>query len=162
MLEKGARCQISGRDNDMDDSDEQQEDSEESDEDLDHDEIILGNCTDVLISIAKALGDSFVPLFGKLAPKLVKYLGDEHPKSDKIMMIGCLAEIMNSCPASINAYFDHFFKIILQHCTGTDAQMNRNCSYGFGILAQKAPEKFRLHLKQAMDAVQLMHQNSDA
>lgn len=163
LLEKSARCQISGKGNNMDDSDEENpESSEESDEDLDHDEIILGNATDVLISVSKALGDSFLPLFGKIAPKLVKYLGDEHPKSDKIMVIGCLSEIMNNCPSAINSYFDEFFKVIMQHSGGTDGQMNRNCSYSIGILCQKAPEKFKQHLKQAMDAVQLMHTKSDA
>ena len=46
----------------MDDSDEAGEgDESDSDEDLDHDEIILGNATDVIISVSKALGDSFVP-----------------------------------------------------------------------------------------------------
>lgn len=47
----------------MDDSDENAENSEDDDEDLDHDEVILGNATDVLISISKALGDSFLPYF---------------------------------------------------------------------------------------------------
>jgi len=130
----------------MDDSDEEPG-SEEDEEDLDHDEIILGNTTDVLISISKALGDTFLPYFTRVAPKLVKYLGDEHPKSDKIMMIGCIAEIMNNCPSAINTYFDHFFKVIMMHCSTTDGQMNRNCSYGIGILAQKAPEKFKQYLK---------------
>ena len=41
----------------MDDSDDQAEDQSDSDEDLDHDEIILGNATDVIISVSKALGD---------------------------------------------------------------------------------------------------------
>lgn len=120
----------------MGDSDEEEDQGseEDSDEDLDHDEIILGNATDVLISVSKALGDSFLPLFGRIAPKLVKYLGDEHPKSDKIMVIGCLSEIMNNCPSSITSYFDHFFKVIMQHCQTTDGQMNRNCSYSIGIL----------------------------
>lgn len=142
----------------MDDSDEEPgQDSEESDEDLDHDEIILGNSTDVLISVSKAMGDSFLPLFGRVAPKLVKYLGDEHPKSDKIMVIGCISEVMNNCPSAINAYFENFFKVIMAQCTGTDGQMNRNCSYAIGILCQKCPEKFRANIKQAMDAVQMMH-----
>jgi hypothetical protein len=73
-----------------------------------------------LISVSKALGDSFVPYFAKIAPKLVKYLGDEHPKSDKIMMIGCISEIMNNSPQAINTYFDDFFKVVLNHSKTTD------------------------------------------
>lgn len=63
----------------MDDSEEEKSEDEE---DLDHDEIILGNVTDVIMSVAKALGDDFVPYLQRLGPKLYKYLGDDHPKSD--------------------------------------------------------------------------------
>lgn len=47
----------------MDDSEDEEEGSEDE-EDLDHDEIILGNATDVLISVSKVLGDSFLPYLG--------------------------------------------------------------------------------------------------
>lgn len=160
LLDKGARCQEHGHHHHHDDSDEEaneEEDSEEDEEDLDHDEIILGNCTDVLISVAKACGDSFLSLFTKVAPKLVKYLGDEHGKSDKVMIIGCLGEIMNNCPSAITNYFDHFWKVIMQHCTTNDGLMNRNCSYAIGILCQKAPAQFKPVMQQAMAAVQSMH-----
>lgn len=89
--------------------DSEEEKSEEDDEeDLDHDEIILGNSTDVIMSIAKAYGDSFVPYLQRLGPKLYKYLGDDHPKSDKIMVVGCLAETFNVVPGAIGAYLNDF------------------------------------------------------
>jgi len=34
-----------------------EEDEEDDDEDMDHDEIILGNTTDLIIEMARALGD---------------------------------------------------------------------------------------------------------
>ena len=37
--------------------DEDEEEEDEDDEDLDHDEIILGNPTDVISELAHALGD---------------------------------------------------------------------------------------------------------
>lgn len=37
--------------------DDEEDDDEVDDEDLDHDEIILGNTTDVVIEMARALGD---------------------------------------------------------------------------------------------------------
>lgn len=46
LLSKEAKCQIKNA-GEMEDSDEE-EDSDEDDEDMDHDEIILGNSTDVL------------------------------------------------------------------------------------------------------------------
>jgi|LakMenE01Jun11ns_1017448.scaffolds.fasta_scaffold7360268_1 hypothetical protein len=40
--------------------------------------------------------------------------------------------------------------------------MNRNCSYALGILAEKAPEKFKSHVKTACMAVNMMHEASDS
>lgn len=47
---------------DSEDKSQNSEDDEDS-EDMDHDEIILGNTTDVLMAISKAYGDAFLPLF---------------------------------------------------------------------------------------------------
>ena len=77
LLEKSARCQLNLKGNDLDDSDQEQDDSEDEDEDLDHDEIILGNTTDVLISVSKAFGDAFIPKFTTVAPK------PQNPKTPK-------------------------------------------------------------------------------
>lgn len=67
FLEKKGFCQTKAKDfkGEMDDQedgeefqDEEEEDEDdEDDEDLDHDEIILGNTTDCIISLARALGD---------------------------------------------------------------------------------------------------------
>ena len=119
LLDKETRCQTGDkRGNDLEEDDE--EDEESDSEDYDHDEIILGNTTDVIISVAKCLGNDFAPLLAKLGPTLVTYLGPEHPKSDKIMVIGCLSEVLNSCPVAIQYYFDDYFKVILKHATTTD------------------------------------------
>lgn len=99
LLDKQAVCQASRRDKMGVDSDEEEE--SEDDEDLDHDEMILGNTSDVIISLSKALGDQFLPYLSKLGPKLYQYLGEDHPKSDKVMVIGCLGEVFNNCPAAI-------------------------------------------------------------
>jgi hypothetical protein len=55
------------------------DDEEEDEDDLDHDEIILGNTTDVIISMAKAMGSTFMPVLQELLPNLYPYVGDEHP-----------------------------------------------------------------------------------
>ena len=75
---------------------------------MDHDEIILGNTTDVIIEMARALGDQFLPYLTSVGPSLVRYLDDTHPKSDIIMVIGCLAETFTSCTAAIPVYFKDF------------------------------------------------------
>ena len=46
---------------------------------------------------------------GRLGPSLVKYLDDTHPKSDIVMVVGCLAETFATCTAAIPVYFNDFF-----------------------------------------------------
>jgi len=49
-------------------SDENPEDDSEDEEDdgINHDELILGNTTDVILYLARAFGNSFAPHFEKL------------------------------------------------------------------------------------------------
>lgn len=75
---------------------------------MDHDEIILGNTTDVVIALSRALGDQFLPYLAKLAPSLTKYLTDAHPKSDRVMVVGCLAETFSQCSAAIPVFYTDF------------------------------------------------------
>jgi hypothetical protein len=44
----------------------------------------------------------------------VTYLADEHPKSDKVMVIGCLSEVLKNCPLAINAYFQDFMQVLMK------------------------------------------------
>jgi len=163
LLDKSAKCQLKHSNSQAHDDDDDDDDDEyDSEEDMDHDEIILGNSTDVLISVSKALGNDFLPHFTTIAPRLVKYLSDDYGERDRTMVIGCLSEIMASCPAAIDQYFDHFYKVLIQHSNGTDGELNRNISYGIGILCKNAPQRFEPILQEALAAVQRMHTASDA
>ena len=107
---------------------------------MDHDEIIFGNTTDVVIAISAAYGDSFMPYLQKLGPLIVNYTNDDHGKSDKTMALGCLAEVFNNCPvAAAPPFFDPFMQLLIKHSVTEDGSMNRNVSYGFGVMADKAP-----------------------
>jgi len=106
LLTKKAFCQT-GETEEMEDEKDSDSDGEES-EDMDHDEIILGNSTDLIIAMSSCLGASFQPFLKMLAPVLYPYLGDEHPQSDKTMVIGCLAEVFNNCPDAIPEYFENY------------------------------------------------------
>lgn len=114
LLDKNTPCQTRGKEAMSDgvggeeDDVEEEHESEEDEDDLDHDEIILGNTTDVMISLARCLTDGFTTYLVRLGPKLVPYLSDEHPKSDKVMAIGCLGEVLKACPSAINVYFNDF------------------------------------------------------
>lgn len=62
FLDKQTFCQRRFNKVKVDEYDDEEENSEGGDsEDLDHDELILGNTTDVIIAISAAFGDSFLP-----------------------------------------------------------------------------------------------------
>lgn len=60
LLDKTSVCQTGGDDDEKPEG-ESDEDSDADDEDLDHDELILGNATDLIVGLSKCLGDSFLP-----------------------------------------------------------------------------------------------------
>ena len=97
-------CQTSKKvqdDEEIEEEDELVEDSEEDSEEIDHDEIILSNTTDYIIAISAALGDNFLPYFKRLGPIIVEYIKDDNTLGEKLMAIGCLTEIFNSCPSAV-------------------------------------------------------------
>jgi hypothetical protein len=104
-----------------------------------------------MISMAKALGEQFVPLLEKLAPSLAPYLDEKHPRSDNVMAIGCLSEIFNSSPTVISTQFETFYQILMRMSVTDDGSLNRNVAYGIGVLAKKAPKNlFEPHTSTAV------------
>lgn len=128
---------------------------------MDHDEIILGNTTDVIISLAKCLGDQFLTYLTVIGPSLVRYLDDSHPKSDIVMVIGCLAETFDSCRAAIPVYFNDFLHIILKNAKTDDSSLNRNIAYAIGILAEHAGVLLIPHIGSCLEALNNMFQASE-
>lgn len=120
---------------------------------MDHDEIILGNTTDVIIDMSKCLGDQFLPYLTVLGPSLVKYLDDSHPKSDIIMVIGCLAETFNQCKAAIPIYFNDFMQILFKYSKSDDSDLNRNVSYAIGLLAEHSGPLLGQHLNHVLETL---------
>lgn len=88
--------------------------------------------------MSKVLGDQFLNYLTKIGPSLVKYLDDSHPTSDRVMVIGCLAETFNNCPSAIVVYFNDFLQIVLKNSTTDHSGLNRNCAYSIGILAENS------------------------
>ena len=124
---------------------------------MDHDEIILGNTTDVIIEMARALGDQFLNYLTLIGPSLVRYLDDSHPKSDIIMVIGCLAETFAACRAAIPVYFGDFLQILLKNSKTDDSGLNRNISYAMGILADNSGPMLSQHIPACLEALNTMY-----
>jgi importin-4 len=169
LLDKKAYCQTKGKEKgekeagmDEDEEadgfqDEDEEEDEDDDEDLDHDEIILGNTTDLIIELARALGDQFLTYLTRIGPSLVRYLDDTHPKSDIEMVIGCLAETFNACTAAIPVYFKDFLQILLKNSKTDDSSLNRNISYAIGVLAQHSGVLLGQHIQACLEALNTMY-----
>lgn len=129
LLRKESYCQTKAKDfageiqedGDFEDDKEanaiaEEEEDEDEEEEIDHDELILGNTTDVILELSKCFGDQFAPLLAKLAPSLAEYMKDNHPPRDRSMAIGCLAEVFNQCPAALPTYFEQYFQVVLKNC----------------------------------------------
>ena len=95
-----------------------------------------------------------------LAPEVFAYTGEKHPKSDRNMAMGCVAEVFASCEAAIPQYFNDFLAILQAHSHTTDAKLNRNVSYSVGVLAQHAQLQFKEHVPAALALLERLNTNS--
>ena len=150
---------------DFEDEKDPNEEGESSDEDeeekldaLEHDEIILGNTSDVVNSLAKAFGDSFLPYFSILITKMEPYLSDSHPKNDRNMIIGCIAEVFRSCPSAIPPYYQAYYQVVMKNAqSSTDlTSLAHNLAFGLGVLAEKAQHYFEANLDQTLQTLSMI------
>jgi hypothetical protein len=143
FLQKKTFCQggmadvEDGEHEDIKDEEDDDEDFGEEDEDdgINHDEVILGNITDLVFETARSLGNDFAPWFALLAPHLVEYTSDKHPKNDKNMIFGALSETFASAPGIIPNYFNDYLPLLEKNSNTQDSKVNRNISYSLGVLA---------------------------
>ena len=164
FLNKKAFCQTKMREGEDDDDledvegegpDEDEASEEESEDDgIDHDEVIFGNVSDLIICMARAMGNEFAPHFNEIAPLIVVYTGDNHPKSDKNMAFGCFSEVFANCESVIPQYFNDYLPLLEKNSNTKDSKMNRNIAYNIGVLAQHAPLLFQPHLGNALKLLQ--------
>lgn len=64
--EMGAEAQEKGDFEDESDENPEDESEDEEDDGINHDEVILGNSTDVVLYLARAYGNAFAPYFERL------------------------------------------------------------------------------------------------
>ena len=169
FLEKKTFCQ-SGEfqgeaGNELEDVEENPEDDseeeEEEDDGIDHDKLIFGNVTDLIISLTRAYGNEFTQALTVLIPQVVLYTSDKHPLSDKSMAIGCLAEVFAAAEGVIPTYFNDYLPLLEKFSTTNDVKMNRHVAYSIGVLAQHAPLLFRPHVNSGIVLLQKLHSNCE-
>ena len=169
FLEKKTFCQsgeLQGEDGnqleEMDENPEDDSEEEEEDDGIDHDKLIFGNVTDLIISLTRAYGNEFMQALAVLIPQVVLYTSDKHPLSDKSMAIGCLAEVFAAAEGVIPNYFADYLPLLEKFSTTSDVKMNRHVAYSIGVLAQHAPILFGPHVNSAIALLQKLHSNCDS
>ena len=166
FLEKKAFCQtgtVADMDGEGDDDNvEEISDDEESegDDGIDHDEIIFGNVSDLIIGLARAYGNMFNEVFQKVSQQLVVYTTDKHPKSDRNMALGCLAETFAACDSLIPQYFNDYYALLLKNSDTKDDKINRNVAYSLGVLAEHSQLLFQPKVNEALALLEKIHGNS--
>lgn len=97
-----------------------------------------------------------------MVPKLAEYTVEEQHKNNKMMAIGCMSEVFKLCPAASVMYFDDFIQVLLNNSSTDQSSLNRNVSYGLGVLAENASaDKFQPHLKASLSAIKVMYDASE-
>mmetsp|Transcript_1414 Transcript_1414/g.1902 ORF Transcript_1414/g.1902 Transcript_1414/m.1902 type:complete len:396 (+) Transcript_1414:2138-3325(+) len=170
LLQKKAFCQTHlGADEDEGDLEDVEEnpeeagyDDEEDDEEdgIDHDEVIFGNTSDLIIGLSRAYGNEFLPAFEAIYPHLQPYTTEKHPKSDRNMAMGCISEVFASAPGAIPALFESFWTLVNNLGNSQDCKLNRNVAYSVGVLAEHAQLLFQPRLQEALAFLQKLHANS--
>ena len=119
------------------------EDLEEGheEEDIDHNEMVLANVTELVTSVARALGEDLTPHFEKTAELLFMHLGDNYPMRDKSLCIGCLGECFNSMPSLLKKWFNEFYtKVVSIMKNEKNEELLRNCAFALGTLSLIEPK----------------------
>jgi len=169
FLEKKTFCQngTMGAEEDNEEFEEEvnpEDDYGSEDEDgidgIDHDEVIFGNVSDLIISVSRAFGNEFAPAFSRLAQHVVAYTDDSHPKYDKNMALGCIAEVFASAPSVIPTYFNDYLVLLEKMSNTNDSKVNRNVAYSIGVLAQHAQMLFQPHVNKGLALLHKLHENS--
>ena len=95
-----------------------------------------------------------------MAPLIVEYTSDKHPKHDKNMALGCIAEVFAACECVIPKYFNEYLPLLEKNSHTKDSKVNRNVAYSIGVLAQHAPLLFQPHVNDSLALLARLHSES--
>jgi len=110
--------------------------------------------------MARSLGNEFAPFFNQLAPHIVPYTTEKHPKSDRNMAIGCITEVFAACEAVIPTYFNDYLPLLEANSNTDDSKLNRNVAYSIGVLAQHSAMLFQPHVNNSLVLLKKLHDNT--
>lgn len=124
---------------------------EDETEDIDHNETVLANVTELVSSISRALGEDLVPYFETTAELLFMHLGENYPMRDKSLCIGTLAECFNNMPSLLKKCFNEFYKKVVDILkTEKNEELVRNCAFALGTCAMIQPTQMKNKSKETL------------
>lgn len=131
-------------------------DEDDEDPDAEHDHVLMDECTDCVIAVAKALGpQSFAPFLGAVVRELVRFSKRNRPDIDRLMAIGCFGELVdvlgeNGFAGCVGLVIPRVLDAIKSH----NRELQRNCAYCIGVLISKCPLGCQPSLQQMLTALQ--------
>lgn len=143
LLQEQSPCQAAFRD-------DQGEDGKTQAVQLDHDEILIDHVFDLLLAVAHAMGPKFDSLFPKFLPLILRFNGPDRSDSDKLMAIGCLADINHEIKAKIVPYIPQLSPMLIASLDESEVGIRRNGAYALGLMAQHGGKRAIPFFKQAI------------
>lgn len=146
----------------IDDGEGDFEDVPEGDdeEDIDHNETVLANATELVSAMARALGEDFGDHFEKTGELLFMHLGENYPMRDKSLCIGCLAECFNHMPSVLKKCFKEFYsKVVNIVQSERNEELIRNCAFALGTCASAQPKLMKNKTKETLKILNALIDN---
>ena len=129
---------------------------DDEEEDIDHNETVIANVTELISSISRALGEDFGKYFEKTGELLFMHLQDNFPMRDKSLCIGTLAECFIFMPNVLKVCFNEFYsKVILLLQTETNEELVRNCTFALGNCSLLQPTLMKNKSKETLQILQI-------
>ena len=118
------------------------EDEEDDDDDeyADHDHMLMDAVTDLIGAFAGALGPHFGKYVNPFFGHLIKFLKPTKPASDRSMVVGCFAEIVDGLKTAIAPYVSDLLQIASTAIQDPEPKVQRNACFLIGVLVTHAPE----------------------
>jgi hypothetical protein len=107
---------------------------EGEDDDDDHDNLVMDRVSDLIGTLAKAMGPLFVPYFNAMAGPLLKFTKPQREHSDRSMAIGCFAEVIGEIGMDAMKYVEVLLPSIQSGLQDPMEGVRRNCAYLIGCL----------------------------
>jgi importin-4 len=124
-------------------------DNDEDDDD--HDNLVMDAVCDLIATLAKVIGEGYLPFFEPMVKYLVKFTKKNRPHSDRAMAIGCFGEVINEVGQIAGDKFaDMLLPILRDGVADSMESVRRNASYALGVLCQRSPVKMSASCLQVL------------